>query len=429
MKLNFILLILLLSSGTANSQDFPGKRDSLFSTVLNEKRIVQVCFPKNYKQDSKEKYDVLYVLDGESNVKLFSQICEFTTHQKYTPSLIVVGIFNVNRNRDFLPTKTKTKSSGGGANFLSFIKQELIPYVNKMYPTSGENLLYGHSLGGVFAMYTLLTEPQLFASYILTDPSFWYDDNSLCKLTAQKINSISGLEKAVYISGRDNGMKDMGIDVMDSVLKIHAPKDLYYKIEPYENETHSSLRFKTMYDGLKFAYTGHKTKDDRIEYHPMNGIVLKDKPYVIHNVSGFKDSRYTTNGISPSLESPNFAEQMTFSGEMKLNIKAFTPRNRYNKSISGNFILGSAPEPIKTPAKFIPGGLAYTYYEGNWLEMPDFKKLKSKKTGIADKDFTFNKLPAKTQFACIFEGLIEIKEEGYYVLCTDADDGSKLYLN
>jgi predicted alpha/beta superfamily hydrolase len=55
--------------------------------------------------------------------------------------------------------------SGGAANFLAFFKDELIPYIDRAYPTNGTNSLCGHSYGGLFVLYALLSEPQLFGSY------------------------------------------------------------------------------------------------------------------------------------------------------------------------------------------------------------------------------------------------------------------------
>lgn len=96
--------------------------------------------------------------------------------------------------------------------------------------------------------------------------------------------------------------------------------------------------------------------------------------------------------------------------------------------MSGHFILGEAPTPLARSDKFKPGGFLYAYYEGKWDHLPDFKKLKSIQTGITDKDFTFDKFPSKTNFACLFEGQLEIKQEGYYIFVLDSDDGAKLYL-
>ena len=125
-----ISAIIILSNlfVTAHAQGLPGKRDSLNSTILKEKRFIQVVLPENYKPGSASKYDVLYVLDGEGNTKLASEVQHFIQGEAYMPPIIIVGILNTDRNRDFLPTHVgDTPTSGGAAQFLSFLKNELIP--------------------------------------------------------------------------------------------------------------------------------------------------------------------------------------------------------------------------------------------------------------------------------------------------------------
>jgi len=423
-----LILILAQLSNNAIAQELPGKRDSIYSEVLKEKRVLQVLLPEKYKPDSKEKYEVVYLLDGKDNIKLISQIQQFAEQESYIPPFIIVAIFNTDRNRDLTPTPLKNLStSGGAANFLSFLKKELLPYIDKTYPTNGENILYGHSFGGLFAMFALLNEPQLFSSYLAVDPSFWWDNGYVIKQAAEKLTTLSGLNKNLYISGREGHYPEMGIDTMESILKIKAPTDLPWKVVGYENETHNSIKLKSMYDGLKFAYNGYKLKNESVEFHPMNGIVLKDSPYVVYCFSNFP-IRFTSDGTPPTITSAKMERENTLSGPAVLNLKSFTPRGKYDKNARGKFILGEAPTPFAKPGKFKQGGFSYSYYEGKWDSLPNFKKLKPVQSGTIDKDFTFHKFPSKIHFACLFEGLLEIKEEGYYIFVLDSDDGAKFYL-
>lgn len=304
MKICFTIAIIFLQLMNAAAQGLPGKRDSLYSEILKENRIIQVLLPEDYKPGSKNKYDVVYLLDGNDNIKLLSQIQQFAEQEKYIPSFIMVGVFNTDRNRDLTPTPSKNFSTSGGAtNFLSFLKKELLPYIDKKYPTNGENILYGHSFGGLFAMYALLHEPQLFSSYLAVDPSLWWDNGYMNKLAAEKLPALSGMNKTLYISGREGNYPEMGINTMDSVLKEKASADFSWKVIGYENETHNSIKFKSMYDGLKFAYNGYKMQNEPLVYHPMNGVVLKDSPYIVYCFSNFPVIRYTTNGTAPTPES------------------------------------------------------------------------------------------------------------------------------
>ncbi|MEJ0105118.1 MAG: PA14 domain-containing protein [Bacteroidota bacterium] len=230
----------------------------------------------------------------------------------------------------------------------------------------------------------------------------------------------------LFISGRQgpdfNGMK---IDTMDIVLKKLAPANLNWKIVAYEDETHSSVRLKTTYDGLRFTYAG-LTSD--IQFHPMNGIVLKDKPIKIWYFDDTTRMHYTLDGTIPTTSSPNVQREVPLTGPATVTYKRFTNRDKYDKTITGSFITGKMPPPILNPKNLKPGGFSYSYYEGDWDKWPDLKNVKPVKTGITDKDFDPDNLGRKNNFALVIDGFLETKEDGYYIFLFEADKNSKLYI-
>ena len=422
----FLIPFLAIFSN-AIAQNLPAKRDSLHSAILKEERVFQVVLPESYKPGSTEKYDVLYVLDGDWNLKSAADVQQFAQNNSYMPPVIMVAVHNTDRSRDMTPTRVvQAPGSGGADKFLSFLKNELVPYVNKTYPANGNNILYGHSLGGLFSVYAFLAEPQLFNAYLVVDPSLWWDDNYIQKLAGEKMNASSHAGKSLFITGRDEaGLKQMGITDFDTLLKNRAPKDLKWKIAGYADEHHGSIRLKSVYDGLKFFYDGYGKPD--VVFHPMNGIVLKDRPYKVYYF-GPSQVHYTTDGSEPVLTSTKMQPGNSLMNGAKLNARALDRTDRFNKSTVGEFKVGNALPAIAKPDNIVPGGLGYSYYEGEWNALPDFGKLKAVRSGIADKDFDVNKLPRPTNFATLLEGYIEIQREGYYIFVLDSDDGSKLFL-
>ncbi|MDN5284099.1 MAG: hypothetical protein JWR38_373 [Mucilaginibacter sp.] len=405
-----------------------GKLDSLKSTILNQERLIEVFTPESYKPGSIDKYDVLYVLDGGNwNTGLIAQIQRFLENESYMPPTIIVSILGIDRNKDLTPTHMDSwKTSGGADKFLSFIKNELIPYVNKTYPSNGDNTLWGHSLGGLFVMYAMLNEPKTFKSYIAVDPSLWWDNVYLPKMAAGKLPALANLHTTLYISGREGKEgKTMRIDTMEIVLKKAAPVDLIWKTIAYPDETHSSVRLKSIYDGLKFSYAGYSGP---IEFHPMNGIVLKDKPIKIWYFADPSKVRYTIDGTEPVLTSAKIEPEVTLSSPVRFTAKAFTNRDRYNKSATGDFKIGPVLPTVAKGKNVKPGGFNYAYYEGEWGKLPDFKRIKPVQTGVISKDFDIDKLPRQNNFALLIDGQLETKEDGYYIFALDADAGSKLYL-
>jgi len=422
----FIIPLLVIFSN-ATAQNPAAKSETLYSAVLKEEREFKVVLPDNYKPGSAEKYDVMYVLDGDWNLKSAADVQQFAQSNAYMPPVIMVAVPNTDRVRDMTPSKfSQVAGSGGADKFLAFLKNELIPYINKTYPASGNNILYGHSLTGLFAVYTFFTEPQLFNSYLVVDPSLWWDDSYVQKL-GEKLNATSYAGKSLFITGRDEaGFKQMGITDFDTFLKSRAPKDLKWKITGYPDEHHGSIRLKSVYDGLKFFYDGYGAPS--VVFHPMNGIVLKDKPYKIHYFGSSQQVHYTTDGSEPVLTSAKMEAGNSLMNGAKLSAKALDRTDRYNKPTVGEFKVGNVLPAMTKPDNVVPGGVNYSYYEGEWNELPDFGKLKVVHSGIADKNFDVNKLPRRTNFATLMEGYIEIQKEGYYIFLLDSDDGAKLFL-
>lgn len=427
-----LIFVLGTYSSISTAQGLTEVKDSIYSDILQEERSLKVFIPDTWKPGSDEKYEVIYLTDGEWVSEVFPFIYKFNRNENYIPQLILVAIPNryidkVNqRDRDFLPVHVDNNALSGGADkFISFLKTELIPYINKTYPTNGTNSLYGHSYGGLFSMYTFLMEPELFETCYATDPSFWWNNDFAIKLAAEKLGSMK-TERHLWIAGIESTYKNMGIGRMDSVLKLKAPENVYWKIGLFPNESHNSVRFKAIYDGLKFSYAGYPGTPP--EFHPMNGILLKDKPTMIYLISAYPDLRYTIDGSEPTKTSPKAEQMFSIPGPARLKIKSFIPGAKYGATGKGNFESGEVLPSMPKIKKAVPGGLKYSYYEGSWDSLPDFSKLKPVATGVADSTFSIQKLPAKTNFACLLEGYVEIVLDGYYILAIVSDDGSKLYL-
>ena len=217
------------------------KKDSIQSDVLKQNRKINIYLPEGY--DAKDvKFPVLYVLDADGRDQHTVPTARFLFLNNKMPKAIVVGVFNIDRNHDFLPDSSLAASTGGGAdNFLKFFKTDLIPYINKNFKTEPFNVLIGHSYGGVFVMHALLNDPDLFDAYIAIDPSFWYKKEMQVKSAQIEFQKNKTWNKPIFISGRDGGgMKGMGITSMKKVLKTSAPAGLKWKIVAYPNEDHGS---------------------------------------------------------------------------------------------------------------------------------------------------------------------------------------------
>ncbi|MDQ0467880.1 alpha/beta hydrolase [Labrys wisconsinensis] len=67
--------------------------------------------------------------------------------------------------------------TGGAEAFLSFIETELKPWVESRLPIDRERqALFGHSFGGLFALYALFTRPRAFRRWIAASPAIYWED-------------------------------------------------------------------------------------------------------------------------------------------------------------------------------------------------------------------------------------------------------------
>lgn len=175
-----------------------GEVQSIHSEILNENRVLNIYLPEGYNSTDSIKYPVIYLLDGSGDedfihVAGLLQFCNFEWVNIW-PKSILVGIATVNRRRDFtFPTsisadKTKYPESGNSSKFISFIENELQPFINSKYNTSKNKTIIGQSLGGLLATEILLKKPFLFNNYIIVSPSIWWNNGSILKTSTDTAN-------------------------------------------------------------------------------------------------------------------------------------------------------------------------------------------------------------------------------------------------
>jgi len=256
-----LTLFLLLSSLTfaQNGSICIAEIRTLHSSVLNEDRILNVRTPDNYAVDSTRFYPVLYVLDGSVNEDFIHivglvQFLELSGEMEPT---IVVGIANVDRKRDFtFPTtveqdKKDYPTTGGSANFISFLDTELLPYITREYRTSITTTIIGQSLGGLVAAEILLNHTDMFTNYVIVSPSLWWDKESL--LTKFKDTKLNAPNTGIYITV---GEKEHEVMVKDgktlNKILLKQFKDGWYKFEILKDENHGSILHQAALNGLRF---------------------------------------------------------------------------------------------------------------------------------------------------------------------------------
>jgi predicted alpha/beta superfamily hydrolase len=223
------------------------------SKVLNEDRMLFIYLPDSYEEPQKS-YPVLYLLDAETNFKYTCGIVDLLSRSSIIPEMIIVGLPNTDRMRDLTPTYDKKFNIGGGAeNFLAFLKEELIPFIDQNYKTQSFRILNGHSIGGLFTMYAFISDTLLFNSYIVTSPSMYWDDKIMLSKIETFLKTSPLLQKKLYITLANEG-EFMNVKETIEVFKKEAPDGLKWKFKQDTTETHEISPLKSTYDGLRFIY-------------------------------------------------------------------------------------------------------------------------------------------------------------------------------
>ena len=265
----FTCAFLPLRAQTADTGSIPiAAVRTIHSTILGEQRKLYIHAPANMKTD--ESYPVLYLLDGEALIELVAgQITYLSESYKIIPQMIVVGIGNADRVRDFTPTHAAVgqdgrpdtsarafgRNSGGGERFLRFMREELMPFVEKTYPAAPYRIIAGHSLGGLLALHCLATHPAYFNAYIAMSPSLqWDNDTVLHEIPAGLQHAGTEQRQLFFCSGSEDESFQKKQRQLDSTLTLLQVPGLRFRYQPYPEEAHTAMPVKAFYDGIRCIY-------------------------------------------------------------------------------------------------------------------------------------------------------------------------------
>ena len=245
------VLLALAASGpvAAQSDSIPAHETfTIDSRGLAERRTINVYTPPGYATAGRA-FPVLYMPDGglaEDFPHVVNTIDSLIRLERIRP-VVVVGIENTERRRDLTgPTTVKSDSAiaprvGGSAAFRAFLRDELMPEVNKRYRTTGETTIVGESLAGLFIVETLLLEPTLFRRYIALDPSVWWNRGELVGTAEGRMAALADSARTLFLSTSKEPGTTVGITRLAETLKAHAPRALTWSYEPRPDTEHSTI--------------------------------------------------------------------------------------------------------------------------------------------------------------------------------------------
>ncbi len=278
-----IFLLMALTSVTRKTfaQDaLPLRNDTAIyfsSKIMGEHSTLWIHVPEDYYTTT-NTYPVLYLLDGDTHFNYGARMADFlAAHDRNRiPGLIVVGIVNVDRQRDFSPVYAKkqdglTDSSKvlpdtGLGRFSRYLEKEVVPYMDTHYRVQPYRILEAHSLAGLVALYTKETTPNLFNATILTSP---VTSPYLLRHITTFLNADHLHNGKLFVGiGNEN---TSAVDALINGLKQHAPAWFDFAHANYPDENHFTAPYKTLFDGIKFIY-----RDWFLDYYGNENLTVGD---------------------------------------------------------------------------------------------------------------------------------------------------------
>lgn len=284
-----------------------GALDSIYSKTLKEYRKIYVQLPATYDSNKKEKYPVVYILDGEVLLPTVNNVQDFYSGG-FTPDMVLVGISNdANRVRDLTTSKVTEmfgrpfeQENGEASNFSEFLKNELIPFVENKYPVTSFRTLIGHSYGGLFTLYSLVNYPELFSNYIVIDPSLDWDNQKLLKEAKDKLANNNYRDKSLFMSlnGQLN-MQDPTITI-DNVMKDTSDFTLF----PRSNIAFSELVAQNKQNGLALEWKFYPRDIHGTIPFPsiMDGLISVFQWYQMENTDKFNSPETSKEELSEIIQ-------------------------------------------------------------------------------------------------------------------------------
>lgn len=375
-----VLMMLLTVCGVVAQEIARVEYKELDSKNFPFKRPIIIFTPDYYDSNTASDYDVIYVFDaqGYSRFGLVHNLLHYGCQLEATPDeevrqYIVVGIpsayiaeYDYDRNRDFYSAPVNiplpegmSEGYGCAPQFKKFLKEELMPYIDSTYRTTGHTLAVGHSLSASFILDALETE-DMFDDYIALSPNLEWD-NMLWADRLINFNFNDGKPRYFFLSManecEDTGWGPEWRPAWDKV-KNHfdsttLPDNIVMKFNEYPQYSHNVSYQPVIIDALK-DYSIYRLTHNHVpvteDTYPVH-IELKGKELCGDAyITGNQDALGNWNPMGIKMNQVN---DSTYAIDLNLRLPAeykFTQGSWEKQPVIKNTVLGNLriDDPNKT---------------------------------------------------------------------------------
>lgn len=254
MKKLYFFTILFLTVSFCFSQTI---YKTINSSKLGKERELKIQLPRNYEKNSKKKYPVIIVLDGDYLFQPMAGNVDYYSYWDEIPEAIVIGVNQVqSRNDDstydpqrFLPEKK-------GAQFFEFLGMELLPFLDNTYRTSKFVAIAGHDITANFINYYLFKPDPLFHAYINLSPDLAPEmSNRLVEVL-----STAEAPRWFYLATGSNDVAKLkkNIKALDEQLAQIENSQLHYRFDDFQKGTHYTIVGNALPRALEHIFSSYK---------------------------------------------------------------------------------------------------------------------------------------------------------------------------
>jgi predicted alpha/beta superfamily hydrolase len=259
-----VALLLLQISAKGQRVTIPGSElRKIQSTIVGQEYDLHIHLPGGYAGGTKT-YPVVYLMDSQWDFPLVASIYGEQFYDGFIPEVIIVGVTwggekpnpDSLRARDYTPTKlNNAPQSGGATTFLSFMRKELFPWIESNYRADKNNrTLMGCSLGGLFTLYALFTEPDMFTGYVAASPAIGWDRETISKNEKEYFDRKSTIPARLYLTIGEVERSKPGFENFAKRLSDRNYKNVQIKAKVLENTGHSGTKAETYTRGLQYVF-------------------------------------------------------------------------------------------------------------------------------------------------------------------------------
>jgi hypothetical protein len=338
-----VLLFVAVSSKTGMAQVegddvVIGKSLTMTSKIFKGEVPVLISVPDGYDAGS-TNYPVLYEL-GSFNFTYSCGTVEFLSRGLYIPNMIVVGVPPFQRGYVPTPFEERGEEPAGADLSIKFLKEELIPFVEKNYRVNKFRILHGHSVGGLFTMYTLFNYPDLFTAYIAGSP--WFQTNNQYWLkNIEKMAKVRKVDDKFLFMTVGKGEAELTLDTFKELEKWMNAKPitgLTWKSAWVEGD-HGSMVGRNIYDGLQFIFSGWRLPNEVLRNVDLGEI----KKYVKTHLAKWEKHGFDESAILPEQTINYLGYYLLGRKENEKAVEIFSYNiKRFPKSFNAHDSLGEA---------------------------------------------------------------------------------------